>query len=80
MARRGGRTAADVALSDCQYRKGTTVCGQSRVQVVVEAVVSCPESEFQILNTTNWGMPQTVNIPVYVCPKLSMVQIMNIIE
>ena len=28
MARRWGRTAVDVLLSDCQYRKGTALYGQ----------------------------------------------------
>ena len=31
MARRWGRTAVDVLLSDCQYRKGTALCGQCGV-------------------------------------------------
>ena len=32
MARRGGRTAADVLLSDCQYRKGTA-SGEWKVKI-----------------------------------------------
>ena len=31
VARRGGRTAADVLLSDCQYRKGTSLYGRCGV-------------------------------------------------
>ena len=31
MARRWGRTAVDVLLSDCQYRKGTVLYGQCGV-------------------------------------------------
>ena len=48
VVRRGGRTATDVVLSDCQYRKGTALCmadAEFGIQVIVEAVVACPEPE-----------------------------------
>ena len=47
MARSWGRLAPDVLLSDCQYRKGTALYDRREfiIQVMVEAVVACPEPE-----------------------------------
>ena len=49
MARRWDRTAVDVLLSDCQYSKGTALYiddAEFGIQVIVEAVVACPEPEY----------------------------------
>ena len=48
VARRGGRTAADVLLSDCQHHTGALLCmadAEFRMQMMVEAVVACPKPE-----------------------------------
>ena len=47
VARRWGRTAVDILLSDCQYCKGTVLYANAEfgIQVIVEAVVACPEPE-----------------------------------